>query len=178
MDTDTVIWHLEGRWNIFTRRSWMMVTGHTCLGSWLSNTSPSCVSCDALSCCSSAEESSREIDNHGDWIMRGPRTPAPYIQNIIYIFKFLNFGEWFTEMRTLRPILICPKNSTSQLCPAAVSVDIHTTNIDCLILMQWLTVDSKASVTEFIVLTEELTRMAVLTASNNDGWQHCDIVNS
>ena len=70
-------------------------------------------------------------------------------------------------MRTLRPILICPKNSTSQLCPAAV--DIHTTNIDWLILMQWLTVDSKASVTEFIVLTEELTRMAVLTDSSNDG---------
>ena len=71
-------------------------------------------------------------------------------------------------MRTLRPILICPKNSTSQLCPAAVDI-IHTTNIDWLMLMQWLTVDSKASVTEFIVLTEELTRMAVLTASNNDG---------
>ena len=41
----------------------------------------------------SAEESSRDIDNFGDCIMRGPRTPAQYIQNIIYIFKFLNFGE-------------------------------------------------------------------------------------
>ena len=69
-------------------------------------------------------------------------------------------------MRTLRPVLICPKNSPSQLCPAAAPVDIHTTNIDWL--MQWLTVDSKASVTEFIVLTEELTRMEVLTASSND----------
>ena len=74
----------------------MMFTGRTCLGSWLSNTSLRRVSCDALSCCCSAEESSRDIDNFGDCIMRGPRTPAQYIQNIIYIFKFLNFGEWFT----------------------------------------------------------------------------------
>ena len=71
-------------------------------------------------------------------------------------------------MRTLRPVLICPNNSPSQLCSAAVPVDIHTTNIDWLMLMQWLTADSKASVTVFIVLTEELTRMAVLTASSND----------
>ena len=35
-------------------------------------------------------------------------------------------------MRTLRPVLICPKNSPSQLCPAAVPVDIHKTNIDWL----------------------------------------------
>ena len=70
-------------------------------------------------------------------------------------------------MRTLRPVLICPKISTSSN-PAAASVDIHTTNIDWLMLMQWLTADSKASVTVFIVLTEELTRMAVLTASSND----------
>ena len=64
------------------------------------------------------------------------------------------------------PTFNLPKNSPSQLCPAAVPVDIHTTNIDWL--MQWLTADSKASVTVFIVLTEELTRMAVLTASSND----------
>ena len=65
------------------------------------------------------------------------------------------------------PFFNLPKKYTLPT-PAGALVDIHTTNIDWLMLMQWLTADSKASVTVFIVLTEELTRMAVLTASSND----------